>query len=267
MSDFLDGARLLLRGWAQWRHHPRAMALGLVPAVIVGAVGLALLVLLALNLGRIGPWLTGFADDWPSPWPAVVQVAAQALVLGAAVVLLVVVFTGATLAVGEPFYDRIWREVERAETGSVPAADTGFWRGAADGVALTLRGLVVAAVTGLVGLVPLVGPVLAPVTATLLTGWVLSHELTQRALIARGLDRATRNRLLRGQRRTAVGFGAATHLCFLVPGGAVATMPAAVAGATLLAQRLVAVPTGQRAGDEAVRPTRTKAPDGSQPVM
>jgi CysZ protein len=39
-----------------------------------------------------------------------------------------------------------------------------------------------------------------------------------------------------------LGFGVATQLCFMVPLGAVATMPAAVAGATLLGRVAAATP-------------------------
>jgi CysZ protein len=44
---------------------------------------------------------------------------------------------------------------------------------------------------------------------------------------------------MRGRRRRALGFGVATQLCFLVPFGAVLTMPAAVAGAAELSQSLL----------------------------
>lgn len=239
MRDFLDGAHLLLRGWGYWRVRPSLMALGLLPAALVGLGAVAAIGVLVLNLGPLGEWLTPFADDWTPFWERVAVLAAQAVVLAASVVLVVVTFTALTLTVGEPFYDRIWRTVERDATGTVPAGDTGFWRGAVDGFALVARGLVVAVVAGALGLLPLVGTVLGWVTGVLLTGWVLAHELTSRALVARGLSRSERNRLLRASRWTAVGFGAATQLCFLVPGGAVATMPAAVAGATLLAHRVL----------------------------
>lgn len=239
MDEFVHGARLLLRGWGFWRRRPTAMAWGLVPAALAGLLVLGGLVVLVLNLDRLGDALTGFADGWSPLWRELVALAAQGVVLVAAVVLVVVSFTALTLAIGEPFYDRIWRAVELAETGAVPTGDTGFWRGAVDGVVMVLRGLAVAVVAGLLGLVPVVGTVLGWVVGVLLTGWVLAHELTTRALIARGLGRHERNRLLREHRLRAVGFGAATQLCFLVPGGAVATMPAAVAGSTLLAQGLV----------------------------
>jgi len=155
------------------------------------------------------------------------------------VVLVVVTFTALTLTVGEPFYDRIWRAVEQDTTGTVPEGSTGVWRGAADGVALLARGLVAAAAAGLLGLIPVVGAPLGWITGVTLTGWVLAHELSSRALVARGLSRRERNALLRGHRARALGFGVATQLCFLVPGGAVATMPAAVAGSTLLAQSVL----------------------------
>lgn len=241
MNEILDGARLLLGGWSFWRRRPSTMALGLIPAAIVGVLVVAAVGTLVLNLGPIGDWMTPFADDWTPFWERVAEIAAQAVVLAAAVVLVVVTFTALTLTVGEPFYDRIWRAVELDATGSVPAGDTGFWRGAVDGFTLLARGLLVALVAGLLGVLPLIGTVLGWVTGVALTGWVLAHELTSRALVSRGLDRRTRNHLLRQNRKLALGFGAATQLCFLVPGGAVATMPAAVAGATLLAHRLIGV--------------------------
>lgn len=240
MDELVNGARLLLRGWGFWRRRPTAMALGLIPAAVAAALVVLVVVVLVLNLDRIGDALTGFADGWASPWQELVELGAQAIVLAATVVLVVVSFTGLTLAIGEPFYDRIWRAVEDAEVGTVPTGDTGFWRGAVDGIAMVLRGLVVAVVAGLMGLVPVVGTVLGWVTGLLLTGWVLAHELTTRALVARGIERRERNRLLRSNRLRAVGFGAATQLCFLVPGGAVATMPAAVVGSTLLAHSMLA---------------------------
>ena len=218
------------------------MALGLIPAMIAALLVAVAVVLLVLNLGRLGDVLTGFADGWSPFWQQVVELGTQALVLAVAVVLVVVSFTGLTLAIGEPFYDRIWRAVELAETGTVPAGGTGFWRGAVDGIVMVGRGLVVAVVAGALGLVPFVGTVLGWVAGVLLTGWVIAHELTTRALIARGVERHERNRLLRAHRLRAVGFGAATQLCFLVPGGAVATMPAAVVGSTLLAHSMVERP-------------------------
>lgn len=239
MDDFLGGVRLLLRGWGFWRRRPSTMAWGMVPAAVAGAIVLVAMIVLVLNLDRVGDALTGFADAWPDPWPQVVALAAQVVVLAAAVVLVVVTFTGLTLAIGEPFYDRIWRATEQAETGAVPTGDTGFWRGAVDGLAMVARGLLVALVAGLLGLVPVVGGVLGWLAGLLLTGWVLAHELTTRALVSRGIDRRERNRLLRAHRLRAVGFGAATQLCFLVPGGAVATMPAAIVGSTLLAHSLL----------------------------
>jgi CysZ protein len=252
MQDFLDGARLLGRGWGMWRRRPGTMARGLIPAALVGALVLAALVVLVLNLDRLGEWLTPFANGWSDGWQRAAELAAQGLVLAGTLVLVVVTFTGLTLAVGEPFYDRIWRAVEQETTGTVPEGSTGFWRGAADGVALVARGLVAAALAGVVGLVPLVGTALGWTTGVVLTGWLLAHELSSRALVARGLDRPQRNALLRAQRARTLGFGVATQLCFLVPGGAVATMPAAIAGSTLLAQSVL--PAGTAGGAAGAQP-------------
>lgn len=259
MQDFLDGARLLVRGWGWWRRRPGTMARGLIPAALVGALVLAGLITLVVNLGRLGEALTPFADDWSPGWERTAELGVQAVLVAAAVVLVVVTFTGLTLAVGEPFYDRIWRAVEQDTTGGTPDGSTGFWRGAVDGIALVARGLVAAVLAGLLGLVPLVGTPLGWTAGVLLTGWILAHELSSRALVARGIGRRERNALLRAHRRRALGFGVATQLCFLVPGGAVATMPAAVAGSTLLAQSVL--PGGRSTGAAAGGPAAPGSTD------
>ena len=106
----------------------------------------------------------------------------------------------------------------------------------------------------LIGLIPFVGGVLGFVTGVLLTGWLLADELTSRALSARGLDRRARRELLRTNRARALGFGVPTQLCFLVPLGAVAVMPAAVAGSALWAHAALGI-----------RPVDGRAPDALDP--
>lgn len=239
VRDFFGGMLLLGRGFGYWRRRPGLMALGLVPAAIVGAFFLAGIVLLAAFLPAIAEALTPFADGWPGLWATVMRITVGTALLGAALVLVAVTFTAATLVVGEPFYDRIWRAVERDLGVADVDAPYGLWRSAADGIRLVLRGLGVALVAAALALIPVVGGFASAVVAILSTGWLLADELSSRALIGRGIDAATRRRLLRRHRARALGFGVATQLCFMIPLGAVATMPAAVAGSTLLARGLL----------------------------
>lgn len=235
MREFLSGAGLLARGLGQWRRTPGAMALGLIPGTVVGLVFAAALLAWGFALpGLVVGW-TPFADDWVPFWADAARTALGLASFGAALLLVVVSFTAVTLLVGEPFYDRIWRATERSHTGHVPDTDYGFWRAVGDSVRLISRGILAAAAAWLLGLIPFVGGVLGFVTGVVLTGWLLADELTSRALSARGLDRRARRDILRAHRARALGFGVATQLCFLVPLGAVAVMPAAVAGSTLWA--------------------------------
>lgn len=238
MREFVAGVALLGRGFRHWRHRPGLMALGLVPAAIVGILLLGGVVALGLALPGITVAVTPFADGWPGLWATVVRAAIGTAMVGAALVLVAISFTALTLVVGEPFYERIWRSVERDLGPDDIDRGTGFWRAAADAVGLFVRGLAVALLAALIGLIPAVGGVLATVTGVFLTGWLIADELSSRALEARGIDRAGRRALLRGRRARVLGFGVATQLCFMIPLGAVATMPAAVAGATVLARSL-----------------------------
>jgi CysZ protein len=74
------------------------------------------------------------------------------------------------------------------------------------------------------------------VLGALFGGWFLALELTGFAFDARGLSLGEQRRMLRRSRSTTLGFGVVTYLLFLIPLVAVIAMPAAVAGATMLAR-------------------------------
>ncbi|WP_235038181.1 EI24 domain-containing protein [Microbacterium sp. 18062] len=233
--EFLRGARTLLGGFGWWRVRPGLMLLGLVPAAIVSLVLGAGLVTLGAWIVPLTDALTPFTDGWPGLWATLLRIAVGTAVFGAALLLAATLFTALTLLIGEPFYDRIWRGVERVETGLAPDRDPGFWAGVADAISLIVRGVLAALLAFAIGLVPLVGGALGAVTGVALSGWILADELSARALNARGIGHRERRRLLRAHRARALGFGVATQLCFLIPLGAVLTMPAAVVGAARLA--------------------------------
>lgn len=242
MREFVQGVGLLGRGFAYWRRAPGTMALGLIPAAIVAPLLLSGVTALALSLPRITVAITPWADAWPGLWATILRITIGTAAVGAALALVAVSFTALTLIVGEPFYEKIWRSVERDLGDDRVDSGSGFWRSLRDGIGLLMRGIAVALLATLAGLIPGVGGVIGPVTAVLLTGWLLADELSSRALSARGLDRLQRRDLLRGHRLRVLGFGVGTQLCFLVPLGAIATMPAAVAGSTLLARSLLERP-------------------------
>lgn len=239
MGRFFSGVGMLLRGFGFWRRRPDVMMLGLIPAAIVFVVILAALVALGIGLPGLTGWLTPFAEGWDDPWPVVVRSAVGAIIFAAAVVLAAVTFTAVTLAVGDPFYERIWRAVELEIGGEVPEHGVGFWRSVRDSLVLIAAGLFTAIGVALTGFLPVVGAVLAPTLGVLLSGRLLAMELSSRAFEARGIDRAGRRALLRGHRARVLGFGVATQLCFMIPLGAIFTMPAAVAGSTLLARSVL----------------------------
>ncbi len=250
----VTGPAYLLRGLAQWRTRPRVMALGLLPALLVLVLLAAALALLAVGVDDLVVWATPFADGWADVARRLVRVVlAVAVVLGA-LVTAGLVFTGLTLAVGDPFYERVWRATEEA-LGDPPQGDgLSWWRSARDGLTLALTGLGVGVVLLVAGLLPVVGAVLGLVGGLAASGWLLAGELLARPLEARGLDRRARRALLRRRRGAVWGFGIATQVCFLVPGGAVVVMSAAVAGATMLARELLDEPGPARRTPQPVRP-------------
>lgn len=222
------------------------MLLGVIPALIVGLALVAALVVMIVFADDMVSWATPFADGWADLPRDVLRVGLYvALIIGTGF-LGIVTFTGLTLAVGDPFYERIWSEVEQMLGGVAPSSGLGWIRGARDGIVLVGLGLVTSIGVFAVGFIPVIGTIGGVVAGLLVSGRLLAGELISRPLEARGMDRSARAALLRRKPGVVLGFGVSVQACFLVPGGAILVMPAAVAGATMLARDLLdSVDTGQ----------------------
>jgi CysZ protein len=245
--EFFAGVGLVGQGLRLWVTAPRLMLLGVIPALIVGAVFVTGIILLGVNLENIATAVTPFANGWDEPYRTSIRVVAGLAFLGVTVLIVIYTFTTVTLIVGDPFYEKIWRHVEQ-RLGPVPeAGPTGFWRTLWGGIAEGLRILIPTVFFGLalflLGLIPLVGTIVAATLGAFVGGWFLTVELVGLAFGARGLSLKHRRQTLRGRRAMTLGFGVTTYLLFLLPLGAVLVMPAAVAGATLLARRALGEPT------------------------
>lgn len=240
IQEFGAGVRTLIRGFALWRTRPGLMNLGLIPAVISLAIIAAVLLPLILGMNSISAWLTPFAEDWPAPWKGLLRAAVGFVIVAAAIALSTAVFSALTLTIGDPFYQRIWHAVE-VDLGKPPPEDGGgFWTALGEGLRLVVLGILTALLVLLVGFIPLVGGILGGVLGVVLSGRLLARELTGRSFDARNLSPADRAALFSGSRARVLGFGVATQLCFLIPGGAVVVMPVAVAASTMLARDMMA---------------------------
>lgn len=234
-----SGASYVLRGFTMWRRRPGLMLLGMVPALVVSAVLLAAYVVLLLQLPDLVRWLTPFVDGSADLVRVLVRLSVALVIVVGALALAASTFMGLTLAVGDPFYARIWRETELMLGGSVPDGELGTWRAARDAVVLMVVSVAASVVVVIVGLLPLVGTVVGALLGLAVSGWLLASDLLARPLEARGLDAAQRTALTRGSRSSVLGFGVTVQAFFLAPLGAVIVMPAAVVGATMLARDLV----------------------------
>ena len=255
-KQFLTGIGLLGRGLAMYGRSPALLLLGLIPAVIASVLIISVLFTILYFAGDLASAVTWFADNW-TPWERdTVRIIAGISIVGVIGLLAVVTFTSITLAIGEPFYEKISGRVESQLGGSTTAADLPFWSEFGRGIAESIRLIALSAVIGIplfvAGFIPGIGQTVVPVIGALVGGWFLAIELVGVPFTRRGLKLRDRRRILRRHRPLALGFGASVFVCFLIPGGAVLVMPAAVAGGTMLARRILdAAPVPAAAVDHA----------------
>jgi CysZ protein len=237
---------LLGRGLGLVLRTPRLLGLGLLPALISGVLYAAGLVTLIAFLPELSHAVTWFADDWATAWRDLIRVLAGLALLGAAGMLGVLTFTAVTLLIGDPFYERISERVE-ARYGGVPdEVEVVWWRSLGRSLVDSLRLIGLSILFGIplfvLSFVPVVGQTVVPVLGATIGGWLLAVELTGVPFQRRGRRLRDRRAVLRANRPLALGFGVAVFLSFLVPLGAILLMPAAVAGAALLARKALDQP-------------------------
>ncbi len=110
--EFFTGVGMLGRGFKVWVTAPKLMLLGLIPALIVGAVYTALAVTLIANLEGLSKVVTPFAEDWEPTLATLVRIAVMIALIAVFLVLWVYTYTAVTLIVGDWFYEKIWDHVE-----------------------------------------------------------------------------------------------------------------------------------------------------------
>ncbi|MDM4720995.1 EI24 domain-containing protein [Micromonospora sp. WMMA1363] len=244
---FLTGVGLFLRGLGLYVRSPGLMLLGVVPALVSGALFIGAFATLAYFVDDLAALLTPFADGWSDTWRSMVRVVAGLALLGLGGLLGVVAFTAVTLVIGDPFYEKISERVEERFGGTPNAVDVPFWASLRHSAADSLRLVGLSVLFGVplfaAGFIPVVGQTVVPVLGAAVGGWLLAVELVGAPFYRRGLRLPDRRAALSADRPTTIGFGTAVFVCFLIPLGAVLLMPAAVAGATLLARRTLGQPT------------------------
>ena len=244
--QFLSGASLLGRGLGLVLRSPRLLIIGLVPALVSGILYATALFFLISYLPDLARAVTWFADDWAEALRSLIRVLAGVGLLGVAVLLGILTFTAVTLLIGDPFYERISELVEDRFGGVPNEVEVGFWRSLGRSLVDSVRLIALSMLVGIplfaLGFLPVIGQTVIPVLGGAVGGWLLAVELTGVPFQRRGQRLAGRRAALAAHRPTALGFGAAVFCCFLIPLGAILLMPAAVAGAALLARQVLGQP-------------------------
>lgn len=217
--------------------HPKYLFLGLLPAVFSGLIlGTAVLILVLSSgaiAGLLGPVVAGL---WA--WLATtIVIGVQIALIAGGVVLGYVLFVAVTLAVGDPIYSKIAEEIAVEKGGAFP--DAPWSVGIKDALKLAGKGIVVALVAFILGLIPAVGGILSFAVTWIFVPFFLAEDLLGRTLVPSLLDSQRKAELLKKDKGPVWAFGALCQLIFTVPILSVIFMPASVAGASLLAQEML----------------------------
>ncbi|MEV0681774.1 EI24 domain-containing protein [Actinosynnema sp. NPDC050436] len=244
LRDFSTGVGLLAKGFGLVFRSPKLLLIGAVPALITSVLLIGSLVALGVWINDIAAWATPFADDWNETLRTATRFAAGLSILGAYIAVGLLLFSAITLIIGGPFYEHIAETIEDEELGGVPEAQRVSWArsagvGLRDGVLLVGLAVLCAIPLFLAGFIPVVGQTVVPVVAVCVNATLLGIELTGIPFTRRGLKLDVRRRVLRKRRAVTLGFAVPTYLLCLVPLAALVVFPAAMAGGTVLAHRLL----------------------------
>jgi CysZ protein len=245
-SEFFWGVRLLGRGFATFARSPRLLLLGAIPAVIAFLAVTAALIALWVFAADIASWITPFADHWSSGWRSTLRdLVVVALVVGSLAVA-VLTYTAVTLLIGDPFYEVLSERVEQRLGGTPGGLELPWYRtirrNLVDSIRLITLGIAINIPLFFLGFIPVAGQIVVPILNAIISGWLVTVELTGIPFNRRGMYLSERRRLLRARRSMALGFGIPVFLLLLIPLAALVVVPAAVAGGTLMTRRILGQP-------------------------
>ena len=238
-----SGIGLLVTGAGLVLRRARLFGLGLIPPLITSVLFLVLFVSASFVAPRIAVWATPFAEGWTGV--EALRALVSALVVGLSGLLLVLVFTATTLALGAPLYDRISEEID-ARAGSFDRQpDEGPLRAIWSAITHLAGVIAVSVPVGLgllvIGLIPGIGGFLTAVGSAVFGGWMIGIEMIGSAAGRRGIRTlAQRSKLLARDPWVVLGFAVPAFLLLSVPALGLIVFPMATAGGTLLTRRLVA---------------------------
>ncbi|MFC7327828.1 EI24 domain-containing protein [Marinactinospora rubrisoli] len=250
VREVLTGVGALLQGFGLILRRPKLFLLGAIPPLITSVLFVIALVLLIANAPELVAWMTPFADGWDEVWRTTLRVAFGIALVAGMVLVMVVGFTGFTLAFGFPLYDKIAEDVEEELGHAPPATDEPLARSMLRALRQSLALMLISAAVGILlfaaGFIPVAGQTVIPVIAALFGGWMLCIELVGSAFDRRGMHRLADRRAHMGRYRLrSLGFSVPAYLLLAIPFVAVIVFPAATAGGTILARQLLAGAPGQ----------------------
>jgi CysZ protein len=237
------GLGFLARGFGIVLGSPRLLLRGALPALLTLVLLSGAMVTLLIWIDELAALVTPFASDWSESVRTTVRIGAGISIVGAVVAVSLLSFTALTLAIGAPFYESIAEAVEE-RLGGVPDGErAGTFRvamvGIADGLRLVGLSLLLAIPLLLLGFVPVLGQTVVPVLAVCVGAWLLGLEFTGIPFNRRGHGLAMRHRTLRRHGLLVLGFAVPVYLLCLIPFAVLVVTPAAMAGGTLLAHRVL----------------------------
>lgn len=226
---------------------PRLFGLGLIPPLITTLLFVTLFFTAAWLAPGLAVLITPFAEGWTGAEALRALVTLLLVLLSG--VLLVLLFTATTLALGAPLYDRISERVDAKLGHFVREPDerpvAAIWSALKHLAKVAAITIPVAVGLLLVGLLPVLGTPLAALGSATFGGWMIAMEMIGSAASRRGLRTfAHRQALLRRNPWLVLGFGIPTFLLLSVPALSLVVFPIATAGGTLLARRLVEAEQG-----------------------
>lgn len=234
---FFDGVKYFFKGLSWLFRHPKYLILGLLPSL------LASLIILGGVIGIFysSSFLIELVTSWASslyPWVAsALHVSIRIASIAGGLYLGYLAFTALSLALGDPIYSKISSTITN-EAG-YPSVKAKFWYSLKDALILFLKGLAIALLAFTVGLIPVIGVILAFGVTWSLAPLILTRDLLNRAIEPLGFFGPAKANLTAAQTRSIWGFGVIAQFLLSIPIVAVFIMPLAVASSSILATELI----------------------------
>lgn len=224
-----------------FKKHPHMYFRSLIPVIISAIIIGVFIVAAAIGIFFLTDLIVSPFEHLEK-WSIVIKIGSTLMFVSIMFFLSYILFTDLTLQIGDSYYEKLWKEVEKDSLGSDKAEELSFNATAIEKIAEESKTIFMSLKTALrigffvflISLIPIIGNIIGIIFGFMATGLLTTEDHTRRAMQGRNYRLEERIKIMKSKRNDAYIFGMISQGLSIIPFVQLFIMPITIVASTYL---------------------------------